>query len=156
MKGILPLVPLLVAALWIACDNRACLAQSEIFADLRPALVEECCLCLARRGTKKPGAACGEAALTLDGGVVIPPDAGAAIPDERGFLGDDGDDVIDEDEVPCLCASDASTCEQALGSGASIVVTGACVSQGSDFFVTAPCEAACRDVLTFDPPVVAP
>lgn len=149
------LLPLIVAALYVACDARACLAQSELFASYRPELIEECCLCLARRGTAKPGASCGVAQLTLDGGVLIA-DGGSALPEDPFFSGDNGDDVVDDFELPCLCGDNATSCRQALGRGDTVVVTGACVSQGADPLRRAPCEDECRDVLTFDPPIVAP
>lgn len=152
-RRMLTWVPLALAAFWVACDNRACLAQSELFEGYRPELIEECCLCLARRGTAAPGASCGEAQLTLDGGVVIA-DGGTAIPSDDEFVRDDNDDVIDDDELPCLCGEDAKTCAAKLGAGQALRVTGACVSQGTELFVTAPCEVECRDVLTFESPVV--
>ncbi len=154
----------LLLVCFVACDNRACLAQSELFAGYRPELVDECCLCLARRGTAFPEAACGEASVTLDGGVVIDIDAGPANPpldDGSSFNGDDLDDVIQESvdggpgEIPCLCAGNAETCAETLNEGKDLVVTGACLSQGTGLFVRAPCEDACRDVLTFtNPPTV--
>lgn len=144
----------LVAALYAACDSRACLAQSDLFANYRPELIEECCQCLARRGTAKPGASCGIAQLTLDGGVVIAD--GSALPEDAAFTVDDNDDVIDDFELACLCGVDATSCAQALSAGDSLVVVGACVRQGSDPTTPAPCELECRDVLTFDPPTVAP
>lgn len=147
---------------FIACDNRACLAQSDLFAGYRPELIEECCLCLARRGTAFPEAACGEASVTLDGGVVFvdggPGLANPPLEDGESFGGDDLDDVIQESvdggpgEIPCLCAGNAQSCRAALESGNELVVTGACISQGTGLFVTAPCEEECRDVLTFTPP----
>ena len=156
MKRAWTLLPFVVAALAFACDNRACLAQSELFAVDRALLLEDCCLCLARRGTVRPGASCGEAQLTRDGGVLIA-DGGTAIADDGSFDGDDGDDVIDDFELACLCGSNASSCQQTLGRGESIVVPGACVSQqGGDLLNRAPCEEQCRGVLTFDPPTVAP
>jgi hypothetical protein len=149
---------------WGACDNRACLAQSDLFAGYRAQVIDECCLCLARRGTAFPGAACGEAALTLDGGVVLLDDGGPSNPpldDGDSFVGDDLDDVIQErvdggpGEIPCLCDGNAETCSAALNAGVDVVVTGACLSQGTGVFVEAPCEDACRDVLTFtSPPTV--
>ena len=152
-------VALLVA--FVACDNRACLAQSELFAGYRPELIDECCLCLARRGTAFPEAACGEAALTLDGGVVIVDDGGPSNPPIDGlFGGDDLDDVVQESidggpgEIPCLCSDNANTCAAALNAGRDLLVTGACLSQGTGLFVRAPCEDECRDVLTFTPPTV--
>ncbi len=155
MRRVAALLALTLAPL--SCEVRACLAQSDLFASLRPALIEECCLCLARRGTRYPGASCAEAALSPDGGgVVVPPD-GPSIPLDAGFLGDDLDDVLDEGvdggvgEIPCLCQGNAGTCQAALGQGASIVVTGACFTQGSEVVTEAPCEAACAGVLTFDP-----
>lgn len=155
MNRPLALIALALLA-WVACDNRACLAQSDLFADYRPELIEECCLCLARRGTAFPEAACGEASITLDGGVLIPVDSGPQNPPlEPGdtFGGDDNDDVIDESEIPCLCTGTAATCQAALTAGRDIIVTGACVTQGSSsIFVRAPCEDACKDVLTFSPP----
>ena len=149
------LLPLVLAAFYVACDSRACLAQSDLFAGFRDELIDECCLCLARRGTAAPGASCGVAQIAADGGVVIA-DGGTALPDDPDFPGDNGDDVLDDFELPCLCGEDATTCAQTLKRGETVVVTGACVSQGADPFRPAPCEDECRGVLTFDPPVVAP
>lgn len=160
MKRAIACSALLLVA-FVACDNRACLAQSDLFAGYRPELIEECCLCLARRGTAFPGASCSEASLTLDGGVVLADeDAPANPPLDEGdaFGGDDLDDVIQESvdggpgEIPCLCTGNAQTCGLALNEGRDVLVTGACLSQGSGLFVRAPCEDACRDVLTFTPP----
>lgn len=155
MKRAVALLALALAPL--ACEVRACLAQSDLFASLRPALIEECCLCLARRGTRYPGASCALAEISPDGsGVVVPPDE-PSIPLDAGFVGDDLDDVLDQGvdggigEIPCLCQGNAGTCEAALGEGTSIVVTGACFTQGSEVVTEAPCEAACAGVLTFDP-----
>lgn len=140
----------------LACEARACLAQSDLFATLRPALIEECCLCLARRGTLYPGASCAEAVLGDDGGVVVP-GGQPIVPPDAGFIGDDLDDVLDEGvdgglgEIPCLCQGNAGTCQAALGQGTSVVVTGACFTQGSEVVTEAPCEQACAGVLTFDP-----
>jgi hypothetical protein len=143
---------LLVVALaaWPACDN-ACLAQSDLFAGLRGDLIEECCLCLAFSGTRYPGAACGEAFLLADGGIVVPPDSGPFIPLDAEFVADDLNRHVDPDEVPCLCTLSANQCIAGLNAGAPIVVTGACVSQGVELFDEAPCESSCRGVLTFDP-----
>jgi hypothetical protein len=145
-------VRLLLAALLLAlpaCDA-ACLAQSDLFAYLREPLIEECCLCLARRGTRFPGASCEEAFVGADGGVVVPGDAG--IHPDAGYDGDDLDDAIQEGEVPCLCDGlNAQECKGAMNAGTPIVVVGACVSQGTGVFSEAPCEQACKDVLVFEP-----
>jgi len=130
----------------IGCDP-ACLAQSDLFTGFRPALIEACCTCVAARGTVFPGSTCAEAIL-VDDVPVAPPDAGPSIPPDAEFFGDDFDDVVDDGEVPCLCSGDLDTCRSALNAGAPIVVTGACVSQANG---SAPCEDACRGVLTFDP-----
>lgn len=156
MKGRRVLALLALACLPLACEVRACLAQGDLFAVLRPGLIEECCLCLARRGTLYPGASCAEAVIGADGGVVVPGGA-PMIPLDAGFSGDDLDDVLDEGvdggvgEIPCLCQGNAGTCQTALSQGTSIVVTGACFTQGSELVTEAPCEAACAGVLTFDP-----
>lgn len=150
------LLATLLLCLPLACEARACLAQSDLFSSLRAGLIEECCLCLARRGTLHPGASCAEAVLGVDGGVIVPGDE-PIIPPDAGFDGDDLDDVLDEavdgglGEIPCLCQGNAATCEQALGTGTSILVTGACLSQGAEVVTEAPCEQACAGVLTFDP-----
>ncbi|MCC7110742.1 MAG: hypothetical protein IT382_15725 [Deltaproteobacteria bacterium] len=155
------LVGLVLLCVPLACEARAWLAQSDLFASLRPALIEECCLCLARRGTMHPGASCAEAVLGPDGGVVVPGNE-PVIPPDAGFDGDDLDDVLDEGvdgglgEIPCLCQGNAATCQQALGEGTSIVVTGACITQGAEVVIEAPCETACAGVLTFDPLVAPP
>lgn len=132
-----------------ACDE-ACLAQSDLFAGLREGLVEECCLCLAFSGTRFPGAACAEAVLDEEGVVSVPPDAG--ISPDAPFGGDDGDRLVDEGEIPCLCGATANQCQSALLAGAPVVITGACISQGTNVGDhEAPCEESCRGVLTFDP-----
>ncbi len=154
MKRALAAVLLLCVPL--ACEARACLAQSDLFASLRPGLIEDCCLCLARRGTRYPGASCAEAVLGVDGGVVVPGDE-PIIPPDAGFTGDDLDDVVEEGvdgglgEIPCLCQGNAANCQAALSEGTSIVVTGACFTQGAEVVTEAPCEQACAGVLTFDP-----
>ena len=43
------------------CNVRAVLAQTELFESLRPGLVEDCCICLTRRGTGAADATCTEA-----------------------------------------------------------------------------------------------
>lgn len=130
-----------------ACDE-ACLAQSDLFAGFREPLIEECCLCLAFSGTRFPGAACAEAVLDEDGVAQVPPDAG--ISPDAPFVADDGDRVVDGDEIPCLCDTTANQCQTALQAGAPIVVTGACIIQGTSIG-DAPCGQACQGVLTFDP-----
>jgi hypothetical protein len=143
-------VALLLLFAAAACDQRACLAQSDLFSGFRDELIEECCLCLAFRGTRFPGASCEQAFIAADGGVYVPGDAG--IPPDAGFSGDDNDDFRDPDEVPCLCDNvTSSQCEAALQSGARVTVVGACVSQGTTLLRRAPCENACRNVLVFDP-----
>lgn len=146
---------LLAAAL--SCDNRACLARSDLFAGYRAELIAECCACLSARGTRAPGAACAEAVLDAAGDVSLPPDAGAAIPAGAPFPGDDLDDEVDGPdgalpaEVPCLCGSEASQCMSALELGERILVTGACVRQGITALDEVPCGIACNGVVNFDP-----
>lgn len=150
MRG-LALAVLLVGVASPACDNRACLAQSDLFASYRPELIAECCACLAKNGTVQPGAACAEAFVDVDGGQAILVDAGPAIPDTAPDVGDNNNDVVDPGEVPCLCAETEASCIQRLTDGKSVTVTGSCVDQGGGIFRKAPCEDACKGVLTFDP-----
>jgi hypothetical protein len=146
----------IAAAVWVAagvvgggCDPRALLAQSTLFAGVRHDLVEECCACLARRGTRAPGASCGEAQLLPDGGTVVPDGADVA-PEDSNFSRDDGDDVIDDDEIPCSCGVNAGACVTRLEAGGRMIIPGACVDQPNNLF-DAPCESACKNVVTFDP-----
>ena len=94
--------------------------------------------------------------LGADGGVIVPGDD-PIIPPDAGFTGDDLDDVLDEGvdggigEIRCLCQGNAANCQQALMDGTSVVVTGACLTQGAEVVTEAPCEQACAGVLTFDP-----
>ena len=131
----------------LACSIQGTLAQSEVFAELRPELIESCCSCLARRGTSAAGASCAPAVL-VDGGVVLPDDAEVAtgpVVEVTEF-----NDSLDPGEIPCLCEGNAGSCIGSLSAGASIAVTGACLHQPG-FFASAPCESACRGVLTYDP-----
>jgi hypothetical protein len=137
-----------------ACDSRACLAQSPLFEGYREELVEECCNCLARAGTEFPGAACGEAFIDVeDGGVTFDPDAGPSNPEDEPFFGDENDLNRQPGEVPCICDEtiNSKVCASLLLSGAPILVTGACISQGAGAVDEAVCEAECKGVLTFDP-----
>ncbi len=134
-----------------ACDLRSCLAQSEAFAGLRPQLIDECCTCLAHRGTRFPGAACAESFIEADGGLAIVADAGPGIPADAPDVVDDNNDTVDPGEIPCMCNNDLAQCKTALTAGTSILVTGACINQGGGITRTAPCENECDGVLTFDP-----
>jgi hypothetical protein len=150
----------LVAAIALAvssCDPRVFFAQSPLFEGMRGDLIEECCACLARRGTKAPGASCAEAVIGPDGGIVLPEDA-EVIADNGSFTADDNDDIVDEDgdgklergeEIPCACGVDEASCIGLLESGERVPVVGACIEQPNNFW-DAPCESACSGVLTFD------
>ena len=150
---------LVVAAVSLVACDRACLAQSEVFQGLRPELIDECCTCLANRGTRFPGAACAETFLGVDGGIVIFVDGGPVpergipfIPADATLENDDNDDHVDDDEVPCLCTETLKSCQVRLAStDAGVLVTGACISQSNDLFRKAPCQDECKGVLTFDP-----
>ena len=130
-----------------ACDNRACLAQSDLFASARPALIDECCTCLAASTSDQVEAACNQAVVDVIGG-----GPRGEAPADAGLSPADGVVIVDDTDnaAPCLCEGDVATCRTALGSGAAIVVVGACLEDGALFF-DAPCERACKDVLTFDP-----
>jgi hypothetical protein len=141
--------PLLACAMCVAivvvgCDERW-LAQYDAFAGLRPALVEDCCACLAARGTAHPDATCTEAVL-VDGEPVVPPGALYGNGDQRV----EDNDVVDDGEIPCLCDDVGfDGCVEALGEPAGrVIVPGACVDQIER---TAPCEEACGGVLGFVP-----
>lgn len=144
-----------------ACDNRACLAQSDLFAGFRPELIAECCACLASAGTRAPGAACAEAMLADDGTVAPSTNAGPAVPTDAPFDGDDLDAEVDgaagelPAEVPCLCGRAENQCVAALSAGNPLLVTGACIAQGTTALDQVPCGTACQGVLTFDPIVAS-
>ncbi len=125
------------------CDLRSQLAQSELFADYRASLIDECCTCLSRRGTGDATASCVEAVL-IDGRATLP--AGATV--GNGERGNDFNDEVDEGEIPCLCDTDHAGCVEALHAGTDIVIPGACVDQLNQ---AAPCESACAGVLNFSP-----
>ena len=156
-----PLAVLVAGALWLAltsCDPRVTLAQSPLFEDMRDDLIAQCCECIARRGTRAPGASCAVAEIGPDGGIVVP-DGAAVVPDDGTFGADDGDDVVDEDgdgkleageEIPCSCGTDEQTCIDTLSAGERVTVPGTCIDQPNNFW-DAPCERACSGVLTFDP-----
>lgn len=143
------------------CNVRAYLAQAELFESLRPGLIEDCCTCLAQRGSGSELATCAEAVL-IDGVSTVPP--GSTCADDGGCPGTqqcidgscfgggdrgfDLDDEIDPPEVPCLCQGDLATCIALLSNQGDIVVPGACIDQLDR---EAPCENACTGVLTFDP-----
>ena len=137
-------IALLAIVAVAACDPRSCLAQTPLFASLRPDLVKECCACLANNTTTFPGSACAETFI-VDGGPAIAIDAGPANP------ADAGPDYVPV-AVPCMCEDGEASCRAALTRGVPILVTGACVSQGSGPFVRkAPCQDACNGVLSFEP-----
>lgn len=144
-----------------SCNVRAYLAQAELFEDLRPGLVDDCCTCLALRGSGADTATCAEAVL-INGVVTIPAGSScgvdAACPGTKQCVdgvcfggGDRGfelNDLVDDAEVPCLCQGDRETCIAALTNDGDIVVPGACIDQLDR---EAPCESACGGVLSFDP-----
>ena len=139
-----------VCGVVVGCDLRPTLAQIGLFDGYRPELVEQCCACLAARGTGHPEASCSEGEL-LDGGIVL--EAGAVVGtawalDDAGFKGNDDNDVVDEGEIPCLCRGSARTCRDVLNAGDGITVPGACLDQVER---TAPCETACAGIINFDP-----
>jgi len=125
------------------CDIRGNLAQGAIFAGLRPELVDQCCTCLALRGTGDASASCTQAVL-IDGQPTVPDDAVLGSGD-RTF---DSNDAVDDGEIPCLCQGNRGSCIEALTNQGDIIVPGACVDQVD---LVAPCEAACAGVLSFDP-----
>jgi hypothetical protein len=125
------------------CDVRGNLAQGAVFAGLRPELVDQCCTCLALRGTGDASASCTEAVL-IDGIPTIPDNAVRGSGD-RIF---DSNDAVDDGEIPCLCQGNRGSCIEALTNQGDIIVPGACVDQVD---LVAPCEAACASVLSFDP-----
>ena len=144
---------LAVAALAVvgACDARACLAGTDAFPGLRTDLIRECCTCLAHRGTAFPGASCGEASLNPDGGIIIADVDGGGPLESPDFTADDGNDTIDPGEIPCVCnRDDAHLCANKLAAGDTILVTGACISQGAGLLDHAPCETECHGVVAFE------
>ncbi len=127
-----------------ACDLRPTLAQLRLFSGYRADLVDQCCDCLARRGTGAETASC-EEGVFVDGGVRAPD--GAVV--GSGDRDNDNNDSVDEGEVPCLCGGlSAKQCRAALTDNDGIVVPGACIDE---LDVTAPCENACAGVLSFEP-----
>lgn len=153
--GLVLVVPLAAFVAVSACDPRVQLAQSPVFEGLRGDLIEQCCACLAQRGTRAPGASCAEAVLSPDGGIVLPDDAVVAADDPGDpFVADDLDDSVDRGEIPCGCGLDEGSCIGRLESGERMAVPGACIDQPNNFW-SAPCESACGGVLIFDPVPVA-
>ncbi|MBM4280413.1 MAG: hypothetical protein FJ137_06510 [Deltaproteobacteria bacterium] len=146
-RSVVVAAPCVVAAAMalLACDARTAIAQYEVFAPLRPALVDECCACLAARGTGHPEATCTEAVL-VDGEAVVPPGAlyGNGVQDRED------NDVVDDGEIPCLCGDLGDDgCRATLQEPAGrLVVPGACIDQSER---RAPCEDACGGVLAFVP-----
>jgi hypothetical protein len=123
-----------------ACDVWASLAQSEVFAGLRPDLIRTCCACLAANTTTNESATCSEA--RLENNVVTF--------DDDAVFGRPDDEDTDEDEsvtIPCLCEDSRLSCQDALAEGDSILIPGACVDLVD---AQAPCESACAGVLSFD------
>ncbi len=129
-----------VVVVFAGCDIRASLAQSELFAGLRPDLIRECCACLAANTTTDEDATCSEARLE-DGVVGFDDDAVFGRPD------DPETDVDETIFIPCLCGSSRLSCMDALEVGEEIFIPGACVDQVD---AQAPCESACAGVLSFD------
>lgn len=139
----IPVVVVVVVALvGVGCDLRPVLAQADL-GDFRPELIDECCACLAARGTGHPEATCSEAAL-VDG--AIAPPASAVL--GSGNQAQDDNNSVDDGEIPCLCAGNAATCATTLNGGGSVVVPGACLAQIDR---TAPCESACAAIINFEP-----
>ncbi|HEY4220463.1 MAG TPA: hypothetical protein VGO62_03955 [Myxococcota bacterium] len=142
----------LLAALGLAFVGcNAWLAQFGAFASLRPALVQQCCECLASKSTRFPGATCAQAFVDVDGGLVFADDGGPAIPTTST-------PDIDAGEVPCLCSDSLASCVEIVGKGGTILVTGACVYQGAQLFQfqAPPCESDCQGVIDFAPLQTAP
>jgi hypothetical protein len=140
----------LAAVAATSCDPRAILAQSNLFSGVREGLIQDCCNCLARRGTRAPGSSCGEAAVGPDGGIVVEEGAEVA-PDDAEFQQDDMDDVVDDNEIPCSCGLNANQCVNQLSKASGrLLVPGACIDQPNNVW-DAPCEDACAQVVTFDP-----
>ena len=139
----------LLLMVFAACDGRACLAQSDLFAGFRPDLIEQCCTCLSQRGTRFPGSSCAEATLQ-DDGTISYPDGAVVAPADDAFSSDDGDNEVSDDEIPCLCTGDFGTCTESLSGGGQIDIAGGCLDQPGIGF-NAPCEAECGGVLTYEP-----
>ncbi len=150
-RGVVVVVVVVVAGLGAGCDARATFARSSWFADVRPALVAECCACLARRGTADAEATCAEAIL-VDGQPAVP--AGAVFGSGDDVAAREADDVVDADEIPCLCGDvDEAGCVATLGADdGRLVVPGACLDRRDR---EAACEEACGGVLSFVP-IAAP
>jgi hypothetical protein len=148
---VVALVALVVAGVGGGCDARATFARSSWFADVRPALVAECCACLARRGTADAEATCAEAVL-VDGQPAVP--AGAVFGSGDDVAAREADDIVDPDEIPCLCGDvDEAGCVATLGADdGRLVVPGACLDRLDR---EAACEQACGGVLSFVP-IAAP
>ncbi|MDP2342443.1 MAG: hypothetical protein Q8O67_15915 [Deltaproteobacteria bacterium] len=127
----------------LGCDPRPSLAQIGLFSCYRPELVEQCCNCLASRGTGHRDATCSEGFL-VDGGISAGEDAVFGDGDQS----EDDDGNVDEGEIPCLCSGNARTCRDIMNNGAGVTVPGACIDQLER---TAPCEAACVGIVNFDP-----
>jgi hypothetical protein len=142
MKGS-AVVVVVAFGLLMGCDLRPSLAQIGLFDCYRPELVDQCCSCLAARGTGHPQATCSEGEL-VDGGISAGDDAVFGSGDQSF----DDDDEVDFGEVPCLCSGNLTTCREILNSGAGITVPGACLDQVDR---TAPCETACAGIVNFDP-----
>ena len=140
---LLALQTAVVGIVGVGCDIRGSLAQGAVFAGLRPELVDQCCTCLALRGTGDASASCTQAVL-IDGLPTLPDDAVRGGGD-RIF---DGNDAVDDGEIPCLCQGNRGSCIEALTNQGDIIVPGACVDQVD---LVAPCEADCAGVLSFDP-----
>jgi hypothetical protein len=114
------------------------LAQSDVFAWMRPELIKECCTCLAQNSSDDFASSCTPASVS--DGVVVPVEPGTP-------------------PVPCICNADDndySTCVDRLSApppddrgGAAndeLLVNGSCITEG-----TGPCTSACTGVLSFAP-----
>ena len=136
-------VVVVVVSCFVGCDLRPSLAQSGLFAGYRPELLAQCCECLASRGTGHPEATCSEGVL-VDGGITV--DEDAVVGNGKQEL--EGNDEVDDGEIPCLCSGSASTCREQLDLGRRVTIPGACLDQLDR---TAPCESACSGIINFDP-----
>jgi hypothetical protein len=124
LRAVAVLAGLVAVGVFAGClDLRATLAQSELFAEYREELIDECCTCLAEESSFHESATCQET-------------GGPPIPDEDHTAG-----------IPCLCGGTLETCQAALRSGNAITVSGACITE-SEF--GPPCGQACANVLSFE------
>lgn len=130
-----------VVGSFVGCDARPTLAQFAVFSGYREELADQCCQCLAKRGTGAADATCSEPTL-VDNTLVF--EDGAVF--GSGNTNDDFDDKVQAGEIPCACGLDNQGCTDALVGGNEIVIPGACVDQPD---ATAPCETECAGILNY-------